>query len=43
VIEPVFIGIVVGLMSLGLFCCILLLCYDSIIESVIRYPTVIII
>ena len=42
VIKPVFIGVVVGLMSLGPFCCILLLCYDFITELVIRYPAVII-
>jgi len=30
--EPVFIGVVVSLMSLGSFYCILLFCYDSITE-----------
>ena len=43
VTEPVFIGVVVGLMSLGPFCCILLFCYDSITELVMRYSAVIII
>jgi len=42
VIKPVFIGIVVGLMSLGPLCYILLLCYDSITKLVMRYSAVII-
>jgi len=43
VTEPIFIGIIVDLMSLGPFCCILLFCYDSITKLVMRYPAVIII
>jgi len=43
VTELVFIDIVVGLMSLGPFCCILLFGYDSITELVMRYPAIIII
>jgi len=43
VTESVFIGVEVDLMSLDPFCCILLFCYDSITELVLRYPVVIII
>jgi len=43
VTEPIFIGVVVDLMSLGSFYCILLLCYNFITILVMKYSAVIVI